>query len=586
MLAAIIRIENNNYYVELEQRNGKKAFRVVLANNNETRVLSHSEVQELMNTILSSDMTFKEHTDDYDIYIDEAGNKRFFKDGKEDYQMFYENNGTPEIMADNKSDRMNKKPLAKRFKFQVKKAMIDVILVSQISLAAIVTSDYLVDNVHITKEGIFLEGEATYDVISDYIENSNSKLNNSQRKYLDNEDFISDVVNIADDSRNYILKRKTKNIGIEYDYDLCSALNISGYYNSTQPNKIYLMDDSSEIQENSLAHEFVHLMQDYNEYYYIKEACAEQMAYEYFDSEPQSYRDLWENVAILIEMIGPKPIMDLNFKGDVSSFENAIYENLDKVKADRLLDLFKSSPQLVFDIEEYNKEIYSLLNEMSYKMTGTDLSDYENNCVLATKWREYYFNQHKQEYYKDINATKYNEKNDTQMNLSDLPLGDVDGFRCFIHENITKEEYDLLRKEDFSTYSLSFTVQQNVPAYFIKEDPETKTRFYLIGDEIVSENDLESRGYIPNNFVKTSALFTQDIENLHEAVTPQNKVDVEIVFKDGSVGYLSVTNGDYSEVLHKALPENIVIESLASKFPEQVYSKDYKDIQDSTSISR
>lgn len=132
MINAIIRIEKNNYYLTINN----DSISIILANNNETRVLSKEESEDLINSLFESILVFKERVNNYDIYIDEVGNKRYFKDNKEDLLMFFKNNGKKYIMysslLDNNLNEDDK--FFRIFKLKIRKEMVAYLLCSALAI--------------------------------------------------------------------------------------------------------------------------------------------------------------------------------------------------------------------------------------------------------------------------------------------------------------------------------------------------------------------------------------------------------------------------------------------------------------------
>lgn len=107
--------------------------------------------------------------------------------------------------------------------------------------------------------------------------------------------------------------------------------------NNGVDNVIFLLDDSQLVFDSTAAHELIHLLQDASQYIYVREASAEMMADEYFGSPSESYEDARANIIYLMEIVGPKPVMECNFKGDTSSFDDAVREYLSIEEANELL---------------------------------------------------------------------------------------------------------------------------------------------------------------------------------------------------------------------------------------------------------
>ena len=60
-----------------------------------------------------------------------------------------------------------------------------------------------------------------------------------------------------------------------------------GYYNPLTPNIFYM---ENLTNQDTKTHEFIHLLQDNNNYYYIREASAEIISNEYYGALLDSYK--------------------------------------------------------------------------------------------------------------------------------------------------------------------------------------------------------------------------------------------------------------------------------------------------------
>ena len=94
MLVGIIKIQKKTYNIFLEQITSNPLLTITLENNGIIKKLNEIEIHNLIATLLSSELTYKEKQGEYDIYLDEAGNRRYYKNGKEDYLKSFYNNGS------------------------------------------------------------------------------------------------------------------------------------------------------------------------------------------------------------------------------------------------------------------------------------------------------------------------------------------------------------------------------------------------------------------------------------------------------------------------------------------------------------
>ena len=129
MLLGIIKDETNNieYYIDSENKENYSELSITRVDSTTTRLLSKDEFLNLLKTIFSSKLTYKEEYKDYSVYLDEANNKRYFKNGREDLFMFLENNG---VSAINYFEKESKKPKSKIYNVVVANIVFSLILSS------------------------------------------------------------------------------------------------------------------------------------------------------------------------------------------------------------------------------------------------------------------------------------------------------------------------------------------------------------------------------------------------------------------------------------------------------------------------
>ena len=130
MLLGIIKDETNNieYYIDSENKDNYSELSITRVDSTTTRLLSKEEFSNLLKTIFSSKLTYKEEYKDYRVYLDEANNKRYFKNGREDLFMFLENNEDDDF--DDDFEKESKKPKSKIYNVVVANIVFSLILSS------------------------------------------------------------------------------------------------------------------------------------------------------------------------------------------------------------------------------------------------------------------------------------------------------------------------------------------------------------------------------------------------------------------------------------------------------------------------
>ena len=360
----VIAIEEKRYYFYYE---GNRYWAKTTDNEFEY-YLTENEAKQLLNDIFTSNLTFS-HTDgEYAVYLDEDNNKRFFKNGKEDYIQFFKTNGESAIVYDGDKEDKNMKDVViyhlKKFAISL---VISLQIVGTVTLGNLLYYEY--ENRVVPIKPIKLQ-EAISNI------DTSPNLNNEQKSYFKNIHLLKDVLRIADNSRSNELRDRLHHFGIKYfeeDPQVQSRLedNIIGFYNRgvSTLNYIFLKDGSVAIFDAAAAHEFVHLLQDSYNYSYIIEACAEIMAYEYFGSPISAYKEAIPNVTFLMEIIGPKPVMECNFRYDKSSFVEAIRQYLSEEDTNTLLQELSVYPP---------KADHDKIRQLLVKMANKKFEGYED----------------------------------------------------------------------------------------------------------------------------------------------------------------------------------------------------------------
>ena len=446
MLSGIIVSDTIKYKIYLE--NNK--IWVKKLTNEGVKYLNKDEINKLINDVLSSKKTFIKNENGYDIFLDEECNKRFLKNGIEDFKLFFLNNGVNAIMYD--GDKKDKDTTIKQILLRDGQ----IFICSMLMFLAIASSEnsYFLNVKYIVNEPIAriaIQDKLTAQDIIDAIMNTNGKnITEEQKRFLANEDFINLVIENADYSRYYDLKDKTHNIDIHHFSDDINdnRPHIDGYYNTLMENLIYLYDNAAK---ETLPHEFVHFMQQINEYRYVQETCAELMNHEFYDSDVRAYYNQVRRICILMEIIGPKPVLDCNFRGYTGDFEKSIYDILGKEEGKELLSLLKNSP---FDQKETIKEVDAQIDKYLAKMYEIVYSSDINDNMLIKKLKEgdlnevlarrVYFNKKNINYYTCYYSLDEKPDGKVDCYYYDLDYSEIDKIFVYKRDIYTEEEYKAL----------------------------------------------------------------------------------------------------------------------------------------------
>lgn len=405
MLIGIIKNETAkiNYYIHLDKQENYNELSVIETTKNKTKALNKEEAINLLKTILSSKLTYKEKYNDYDVYLDEANNTRYFKNGQEDYIMFLENNGVSAIKC---FDNKNKIGLnAKAYKIVASTIGFSIIL-STIALIPIADDTRYTEGIkYAFSNAVPLTSTEAVNLI-----NTSFYLTNEEKEHFANKDYFDFVLSHTESKdREYYLRNSLTNMRIKhYNQDFFPSA--VGYYNPLDINAINICNDvdpTTPEYRDVESHEFIHLTQDQNEYLYIMEATAEILEYEFYNQPCDGYPELVKRAKVLMEIIGPEPITSCIYSGDTTHFEDSIKQYLSEEDANKLLELFKTSTTSLYEanntMTSVNKEIDSLLAKMYQNKTGKDIKeDIMMRIIYAYNPTErIYFNSSLKNYNKD-----------------------------------------------------------------------------------------------------------------------------------------------------------------------------------------
>lgn len=573
MLVGIIKdlINNVNYYTYVNVYQAKLNYRVKCIDDEKCYYLKNEEIHNLFSKIFNYNKKYFEKTNDFDIFVDDDNNKHYFKNGYENIEMFFNNNGTIALMNVKKKDKKEKNDYPKLFKVSNIKEDISLILIcSLIGLNAL----YLGMNIEsrdLSFDSITDSITSTYhyynniDVneITDKI-NTSTGLEVEDKNYLINEELFNDVLSVATRKRNQELREKLTNVTniyfTEEELKDEKKKTCAGYYNYLEPNLLHLRD---ELQKRGVkSHEFVHLLQDNNQYYFIREAVAELITEEYYGEKTNTYLEEIKYVKILMEIIGPKPVFECCFKGDTLSFENKIKEFLNEEDAKTLLDLFSVAPAYHANMDEVYYKIYNLLNKMKNR-------NLEEDFIIKTiiEHPEYvkrgYFNK------------KYIEKCSEQLSIvfEEIRVEEA------VKENVIEVECSLVKLDKLSLeeFLLSGGDTRNI-SYSSIEDYTYRDK-YVINIETKEKYSLKEaieKGYIYDvEFFKSTVIPNVTLE---DAIKYENTNDYK--------GHIRIKNVNSDKIRHFNIPRFVYkgkegsvpivgvyieknIEPISEKFPEQ-----------------
>ena len=582
MLVLNIRTEDSIYYVKKIENN----YCVICINNERNYSLNNEEWNRLLNDMFSGEKKFLERKDGYDIYIDSMNNKRYFKDGVEDLEKLFKVNGKSAILFQNKSADVSEET-SKVLSLKGERGY----RYSLLFFTFLLTMDIITSNPFMVKLN---ENESKYRTISTKemdIEPITldemykciyecKTYEQYQKDVLANKYFLEDILSIADEKTKKELALYYDKLGIEYfsEQEKEDRPNTGGYVRSTEHGLIHLRDKNKQKFYDIGPHEFVHVNQQNMIYNYVNEVVAEIIEEEYYNTSTKTYFEARKNISILMEIIGPEPIMRLSFNDEIENFEKIIKSYLDKEAADILLNEFKlKAAKVVYKDSTFKEANHELIRNMLGKMyekkyPGKKMEDDPViNQILNNNEQfmhnRYYFNQRSEKFYasKDmfLPTKKIYDKN-IEKSISLISYSKT--------LNITKEEVIYIiennkLKDDDTSIMISY------------EDGLGENKILSI-NKYSDENEINNAIELLNN----SDIKLTDIEKIIEVEQrPSEENTIPTIFRENkalqriNISYNNKASGsallDDNGNIYIIKSELKYITSIAEKFPNQVKQK-------------
>ena len=552
MLEAIITEKDNHYYLYMQEENGTKIISVIHTKKNKVNCLNEAEAKKLLQDILSSKLTYKEKSGDYEIYLDEENNKRYYKEGKEDFRLFFENNGISAIEYDEKT--ANIVGFAKRFTISFLNTSYALILGTMISSLSTTPILYrMIDPMY--------TNEITTEKMIDYI-NESPYLTEEEKEFLANRELLEEIKRIAEDDRNYSLSSKMSNIQTKRYKKHGDA---AGYYTPLLSSNIYIqesIEQGSDLYYDVFGHEYVHLLQNDCRYYYIIETVAEIMSSEYLETNQNSYKEQVKRAKILMEIIGPKALLDCSFSDTAESFENKIKQYLNEDEAKKLLQLFRTHADNF--TPEIDREIDKYLAIMYYNKTGKDIKDNklishiyndEANFRLYFNWN---LNQYNLNYEMIINKM-INEQIDMEQLQQEKNIRTIRYF-----------EYHECSREEFLKLDGTIDFVERGHYYDFPEGTITKADKTLeYNNETYTFQEMKEKGLLIDNYYYKTCRILNSIEDIN-TINPNKNDIIRIEKDDGTTIDISCEEDNQWGPIYKQSYQSCteVYPSIKSLFPE------------------
>lgn len=520
LLGTIINKESRTYIKEKEE-NGIKKISFDKVDKEGINHLKKKQSVELLNKLFNTKKQYIETKDGYNIYLDENNLKRYYKDEKEDFSMFYLNNGKDATAYLGKGI----KTALKAFSFTIG-ALTTTVMITNEGVDTL--QEY--SNEEVDKISFTIDTETDYyqpvtlESLKNYIYSSDG-LTDSDKDLIYNEDYLSFVLSISDNERKlFDFNDRFKNINIK-EYPIEENPGADGYY-TYGTNTIHVLDahkNNDEILKDIKTHEFIHLTQASFKYTYLADALAEIISQEFYDAPNYSYTEVVKRVKVLMEIIGPQPIINAVYSHDTTMFENSIRQYLNEEDSKEFLQLMSFSdwrnPDSTIE-EKVHKRVKELLRKMAEKKYEQIHYGYEKDStgkiiekiLYENVDNRFYFNTKKSEYYK-----KYELENDyTIFDEYDEDLiesfGQINQVEIQTIDYTLEQFQEMMKKPGFDKFILKFGIihfrsQQGDIGYF-------KCNQYDFND-------------IMNQIESETAIFLDDMRNYLNIIKP-NLTEEEI----------------------------------------------------------
>ena len=474
---------------------------------------------------LSNNNSYIGKYNQYDIVLDNnTGLKHYLYNGIDDINMLFLNNGEYSIRYKGKKNKISKRKIFRINGVSIATSLFGILFISGVLF------------------GLNEPKMMKYDHINNYEVNdikdmiySSRHLNNEEKDYLYNEDFLNDVLSVINDSEylKYKYSINFNNIDIRKDYaKFKNDTTAMGYYDTYKPNILFVKyyEELDNVSKDTVSHEFVHLCQDINGYNLIIEACAEIISSEYFKgSKINSYYEQVKLLKKLMEIIGSDVVWNYCFTGDFSLIEERVKPFLSDDEYKEFLD------DLTFDYddEDVNEmKFVSLHNILRILYKNIYNDDIENNTIINmidkndNDLYRYYFNDRKESFYYEKNTGEYRtltykEAIDYEIiQISALYREEIDLKEAY--KLIDKHSIHLHREIDFSHNNISivratsgfngYRISANIDGVYY-DDVEVdelakkgiiKVDYYYTESKVLTFDDLVNENYLKGSEIMVS----------------------------------------------------------------------------------
>ena len=606
MHIGILKIKNKKIYIDIENNKIISYY----YKNKQRRDISLEALNYIVTKLFfnQSQEKFLYEENGYQVYKNiETGYKHYYKNDKQDYIKFYLENGNNAILNKEISTLLTKKLSKAKQKVTIPKfikfgqalligsslyfgslEVTEKVTMRQIEIEKEV-SEILKDIEELIDQENPLSEKMEYTTILEYI-NDSENLTEEQKMLLSNKNLIIDISNTPmTEDRIADLETSLTDIQIvlftqddieENNYrqenDLAKQ---TGYYNLLEPNILHIAD-LTDI--NTICHEYIHLLQDNNEYHYLREASAEIIASEYFYNKINSYYSPIIRTRVLMEIIGTDPIWELNFSGKTDRLEEILDTYLSSEESEELKELFMISPSQynAADLEEINQEIDQYLSKLYTSIYNEPIENNEIINYLYNNSAIYYTtSETPRHYFSDSENIEGRLQEVTrEISVSDAITAEM--IKCYktTEEEISKTEYEQGISSGKKVY---FSIKPSSEEVSIEaiSPPETDVSYYLVNNQIkvLTEQDLVNQGYaVPDKYyqIKEELITTnQELVSAYEEEEKGKCLVSYIAQGNYKTGKVFTQINDDKETIMIEITQQVNWEPVKANIPENTTQK-------------
>jgi len=422
MLALIV--SSKNIYSELhvdDKDNKVNGFSII---NGKLGKFDLRSLEVLKLLFLSEDKVKLENRDGCEVYFDNNSKLiHFFKDGVLDLDKFIAYNSKDAYVYLNKEGK-NKNKKLRSFKVNDFKFILTVDIILSLFLSGLIvhktinqhvivydgklyySKEYVESNILESIAYTFEGREDEYNKplqiedIQNYIYSS-TNLSNEEKDYLYNSELFQLVYPYYSGTYwEVVVRNRFDGIDIiDFTDEEDKYLDCVGYYAHDNLIHVKEYEEGYDLSNSTVVgHELVHMLQVYNGLSFLDEPSAEIMNHEFFldscsSADLYSYSHACKCLKVLMEIIGPEPILDYNFRVGSTAIQDAVKPYFNKSDYDEFISLLKKK-SLELDATAYSRleELLGILYRNKY---GQEISEDEmigsilnNNYYSRAYFRE------------------------------------------------------------------------------------------------------------------------------------------------------------------------------------------------------